>query len=51
MRLARFQNSIKYEEIEVAANTCRSEAEALPQGDSCRRAIFQHRASDSLAGA
>jgi hypothetical protein len=51
MWFASFENSICDKEIEVATDTCRSEAKALPQNNGCRRAIFENRASDRVAGA
>jgi hypothetical protein len=51
MRFARFEDSICYQEIEVAANTGGSEAKALSQNYCGRGAIFENRARDSVAGA
>jgi hypothetical protein len=51
VRFARFEDSIGDQEIEVAANSRRGEAEALPQNDRCRRAILENRAGDSITGA
>jgi hypothetical protein len=42
MWFASFENSICDKEVEVATDTCRSEAKALPQNNGCRRAIFEN---------
>jgi hypothetical protein len=51
MRFARFEDSIGDQEVEVAANSSWGEAEALPQNHRRGWAIFEDRASDSVAGA
>jgi hypothetical protein len=51
VRVARFEDSIRDEEIEVATDPCRREAEALSENDRRRGAIFEDRARDCLASA
>jgi hypothetical protein len=51
MRLTRLKNPIADQEIKVAANSCWSQAEALPNGYRCRWPIFKDRASYRITGA
>jgi hypothetical protein len=48
---ARFEDSIENQEIKVAANSSRSQAEPLAENYRGGRAILEDGASDCLAGA
>jgi hypothetical protein len=51
MWFARFKDSIFNQEIEMATNSGGGQTKSLTDGDSGRGAIFEHGASDRVAGA
>jgi hypothetical protein len=51
MRLARLEDSILNQEIEVSADPSRSQGQPLPYQNGGRWAIFQDGSSDRVAGA
>jgi hypothetical protein len=50
VRVARLEDAIFNEEIEVAPNSSRSKGQSLPYLDRCRRTVFEDGASHRIAG-